>query len=154
MGGSKVIYCDTLDTPIGSIVIKADNLNLLEIYFNTPCEINPNEITEKTKKLLIKYFEGGEPDFSVLPFKFGDQGFFVKCYKALLETSYGTTLTYAQLAELAGNPKAYRAAANAMRANRYLIAIPCHRVLHKSCGIGSYLAGKEKKAWLLHHESL
>lgn len=149
-----MIYCDFLDSPIGKITIRSDDKYLLEIYTDIVCKKNPNHITDLTKKLLIEYFEGKEPNFSILPFDFGKSKFYTKVYRALLETAYGSTLTYSELAALAGNPKAFRAAATAMAKNNYLIAVPCHRVLHKSGGVGNYGAGSDKKAWLLHHESL
>lgn len=152
MGGAEIVFCDTLRTPIGTIAIRSNHHHLLEIYPDLPCQINPNEITDLTKQLLISYFEGSQPDFRSIPFCFSKSPFFERVYRALLETAYGSTLSYSELAALAGNAKAHRAAATAVAKNRYLIAVPCHRVLHKSGGVGRYGAGKEKKAWLLHHE--
>ena len=39
----------------------------------------------------------------------------------------GKTITYKELAENIGRPKAYRAVANACGANPYPIEVPCHR---------------------------
>ncbi|MDR2151338.1 MAG: methylated-DNA--[protein]-cysteine S-methyltransferase, partial [Helicobacteraceae bacterium] len=62
------------------------------------------------------------------------------------------TLSYGELAALAQNPTAHRAAASAIARNPFAIAIPCHRVLRASGGVGRYGWGASKKAWLLHHE--
>lgn len=63
----------------------------------------------------------------------------------------GTTLTYAQVAGLAGNPKAARAVGNIMSKN-YDPGIPCHRVIRSDGGLGGYNRGIENKAALLEQE--
>ncbi len=49
----------------------------------------------------------------------------------------GSILTYKQVAEQAGNPKAARAVANVMAAN-YDPTVPCHRVIRTDGGLGGY----------------
>lgn len=56
----------------------------------------------------------------------------------------GKTLTYREVAEKAGNPRAARAVARVMAAN-YDPAVPCHRVIRTDGGIGGYNRGGEKK---------
>lgn len=52
----------------------------------------------------------------------------------------GKTLTYKQVAEQAGNPKAARAVGTIMRKN-YDPAIPCHRVIRSDGTPGGYNRG-------------
>lgn len=52
----------------------------------------------------------------------------------------GKTLTYKQVAEQAGNPRASRAVANIMAAN-YDLEVPCHRVVRTDGGLGGYNRG-------------
>jgi O-6-methylguanine DNA methyltransferase len=54
----------------------------------------------------------------------------------------GSILTYKQVAEKAGNPKAARAVANVMAAN-YDPTVPCHRVIRTDGGLGGYNRGGE-----------
>lgn len=54
----------------------------------------------------------------------------------------GSILTYKQVAEQAGNPKAARAVANVMAAN-YDPTVPCHRVIRTDGGLGGYNRGGE-----------
>ena len=42
---------------------------------------------------------------------------------------WGETLTYGQLAEAAGSPRAARAVGTVMSGNRFPIIVPCHRVV-------------------------
>ena len=64
----------------------------------------------------------------------------------------GEVVTYGALAERAGNPRAYRAAATACARNPIPILVPCHRVLPGSGGIGGYGGGPERKRALLELE--
>lgn len=65
----------------------------------------------------------------------------------------GKTLTYRQVAELAGSPYAYRAVGNIMKGNRNP-NVPCHRVIRSDGAVGGYNAvgGSEKKKRLLRDE--
>ena len=56
----------------------------------------------------------------------------------------GKTLTYKQVAALAGKPNAYRAVGAAVRNNPLAPMIPCHRVV-RGDGIGNY-SGKGGRA--------
>jgi methylated-DNA-[protein]-cysteine S-methyltransferase len=52
------------------------------------------------------------------------------CYQTLKnQVPAGKVITYARLAKLIGNPKAYRAVGNAMNKNPFAPEIPCHRVV-------------------------
>lgn len=64
----------------------------------------------------------------------------------------GSVMTYKQVAEKAGNPKAARAVANLMAKN-YNLEIPCHRVIRSDGGLGGYnRGGIDKKRVILRSE--
>ncbi|MGB0349927.1 MAG: methylated-DNA--[protein]-cysteine S-methyltransferase [Gammaproteobacteria bacterium] len=67
----------------------------------------------------------------------------------------GKTITYKELAENIGRPKAYRAVANACGANPYPIEVPCHRVVGSNGSIGGFSmkGGIKKKIELLNQEN-
>jgi len=71
------------------------------------------------------------------------------------EIPYGRTLTYGQLAVVAGAPRAARAVGNCLAANPVPLLVPCHRVLPTTGGAGSYSApgGTRMKQRLLAMES-
>ncbi|HSE56653.1 MAG TPA: MGMT family protein [Candidatus Paceibacterota bacterium] len=52
----------------------------------------------------------------------------------------GKTLTYGQVAALAGSPNAARAVGTIMKSN-YLPHVPCHRVIRADGKIGDYNRG-------------
>jgi methylated-DNA-[protein]-cysteine S-methyltransferase len=68
---------------------------------------------------------------------------------------FGQTITYAELAKRAGNPKAYRAAASVCARNDSPIIYPCHRVVGSDGKLNNYgFGGPEVKKWLLEFEKL
>jgi O-6-methylguanine DNA methyltransferase len=83
-----------------------------------------------------------------------------KVWGQLSNIPYGKTLTYSELAQRVGKPKAVRAVASAVASNPLCIIIPCHRVLPKqskgtrAIDIGQYVLGKELKEILLKLEGV
>lgn len=63
----------------------------------------------------------------------------------------GKTLSYKQVASLAGSPRAYRAVGTIM-ANNYNMSIPCHRVICSNGSIGNYNRGIHEKREKLQQE--
>ena len=63
----------------------------------------------------------------------------------------GKTLTYKEVAVLAGNPKAWRAVGNILHKNRDR-EIPCHRVIRSDGNLGGYNRGEKIKRKLLESE--
>ena len=74
-----------------------------------------------------------------------------KVYNIVKEIKKGTVLTYKEVAELAGNKKAFRAVGNILNKN-YNPEIPCHRVIRSDGKIGGYNRGAIKKIKLLKKE--
>ena len=68
----------------------------------------------------------------------------------------GKTITYKELAIKIGNPKAYRAVANACAKNPLLVTIPCHRVIRNDGKMGGYRGEKgiARKKKLLRKEGV
>lgn len=66
----------------------------------------------------------------------------------------GKTVTYGELARMAGHPGAARAAGSACGANPWPLFIPCHRVVAAGGGLGGFSAGRAWKKWLLASEGV
>ena len=71
---------------------------------------------------------------------------------------YGETRSYGEIANLlaqqqAQNVVSARAVANAVAHNPILLIIPCHRVIGANGHLTGYVAGLDKKAWLLDLEN-
>jgi methylated-DNA-[protein]-cysteine S-methyltransferase len=76
-----------------------------------------------------------------------------KVYEAVKKIPKGKTLTYKQVAKLAGFPRACRAVGNALNKNRNS-EIPCHRVIRSDGKIGGYNRRNNKKIFLLKKEGV
>ena len=68
----------------------------------------------------------------------------------------GEVVTYSQIAENIGHPKAARAVANACGANPNPIVVPCHRVIRSDGELGGYSGpgGIKQKRELLENEGI
>ena len=77
----------------------------------------------------------------------------MRCWQALLRIPYGETRSYAELAKVIGQPKAFRAVGMANHDNPIAIIVPCHRVIASDGKLGGYGGGLELKRRLLELES-
>lgn len=75
-----------------------------------------------------------------------------KVWREISKIKAGKTLSYQELAQRAGNARAYRAAGTACGRNNLPLFVPCHRVVPGSGGIGNYAFGVKIKQTLLMHE--
>lgn len=64
----------------------------------------------------------------------------------------GSTMSYAEVASRIGRPSAARAVAQACRANRIAVLIPCHRIIGSDGGLSGYAWGAWRKKALLDRE--
>ena len=113
------------------------------------------DFVSKLVTRLEEYFAGGNDAFADVPLDLGGLTPFERaCAAALRRVRRGTTVTYAELAERAGSPRAARAAGSFCARNRFAVFIPCHRVVSAS-GLGGYgLLGLEYKRRLLALENV
>lgn len=72
---------------------------------------------------------------------------------ALAAVPAGERRTYAELAAMAGSPRAVRAAASVMSRNRVPLVLPCHRIVPSAGGVGRYGWGEGVKRALLDAEA-
>ncbi|MHB9034076.1 MAG: methylated-DNA--[protein]-cysteine S-methyltransferase [Anaerolineae bacterium] len=100
---------------------------------------------------LQQYFLGERRSFK-LPLAPRGTPFMHSVWDALLSIPYGKTATYAQVANLVGHPRAYRAVGLANHNNPIPILIPCHRVIGAHGELTGYRGGLEVKEYLLHLE--
>jgi AraC family transcriptional regulator of adaptative response/methylated-DNA-[protein]-cysteine methyltransferase len=88
-----------------------------------------------------------------LPLDVRGTAFQERVWQALREIPVGATVSYAQVAERIGSPKAVRAVAQACGANHIAVAIPCHRVVRRDGDISGYRWGVDRKRELLKREA-
>jgi O-6-methylguanine DNA methyltransferase len=73
-------------------------------------------------------------------------------YKHVAKVGYGETVSYSEIAEAMGKPKAVRAVGAANGANPIPLVIPCHRVIARGGALQGYAGGLDLKARLLAME--
>ncbi len=80
--------------------------------------------------------------------------FQIAVWKEILKIPSGQTKTYKDIATALGNPKSYRAVANACGKNPYAPKVPCHRVIRSDGKLGGYSGkgGFNRKKKLLNME--
>lgn len=145
-------FVGKLNSPVGILKIISDKERLLKIEFTSNgFAENNNDITKKTKIQLLEYFDRKRKKFQ-LPVQIQENNFNGNIWRLLLTIPYGTTVSYKQLAEMAGNPEACRAVGNANNKNILPIIIPCHRVIKSDGNLGGYSAGTYIKKYLINLE--
>ena len=87
-----------------------------------------------------------------LPLDLRGTAFQIRVWRFLLSIKMGDVVSYGELADAIGSPRAVRAAGTACGANRIAVRIPCHRVLRGDGSLGGYRWGLERKRLLLDTE--
>lgn len=143
-------------SPLGIILLKANNGAISVVSFQDaePATIvySNSSLLQNAVQQLDEYFRGTRLQFD-LPIAPTGTDFQQSVWKELLELSFGTTITYLQLAKRLGNVKSIRAAASANGKNPLAIIIPCHRVVGADGKLTGYAGGLHRKQWLLEHEA-
>ena len=102
------------------------------------------------RPLINKIFQNPRGDLNLVlkgtPFQ-------LKVWQALLRIPAGRAVTYGDVANAIGSPKAVRAVGTAIGRNPISYLIPCHRVLRNSAALGGYHWGLTRKRAILAHES-
>ena len=133
-------YQQSYKSPVGELIIKADDSAITEIKFGTfPLE-NKSSLTQLAVEQLDEYFQSKRTYFD-LPLMPKGTEFQKAVWAELVKIPISKTFSYGQLAELVGKPKAARAIGGAVGANPIAIVIPCHRVLATDGKITGYTGG-------------
>ncbi len=99
---------------------------------------------------LDGYFAGARTAFDLpLDWSLVGDGFARRVLHVTARIPHGQVATYGDVAAAAGNPRAARAAGNALGANPLAIVVPCHRVVRRGGDVGGYTGGAHLKHALL-----
>ena len=140
------------ETPIGEIVAVAGPDGVHRIWFEKrPVDISAivGEAREgrdrAVARQLDEWFAGTRREFSLAIAWPADQSPFARTVlQTLVErVPWGETVSYGELAELSGRPRAARAVGTIMAGNRVPFVVPCHRVIAAGGRIGGYGGGRD-----------
>ena len=143
-------------SPIGALLLTADENGLTGLCFkgveqNAGGGPSPTGLLAKAAAQLDEYFAARRKVFDI-PLHPQGTPFRQMCWKALMDIPYGKTISYRELAQAIGNPKAMRAVGGANHHNPIPIIIPCHRVIGADGSLTGYGGELWRKEWLLAHE--
>lgn len=108
-------------------------------------------VLKAARQQLDEYFNGKRTVFDIPLLMVGTE-FQKSVWNALIQTPFGTSLSYLELAEKINNKKAVRAVASANGANAISIFIPCHRIIGSNGELVGYAGGLQAKKKLLKLE--
>ena len=122
--------------------------------------VNPITVSRSSHDLepiissIQKYF-CGEPIKIHIPLDFTHvPTFFMKAWISCQKIPFGEKRSYGWIAMKSGNPKAARAAGQAMARNPFPIIVPCHRVILGDGSLHQYGGGLAMKSRLLDMERI
>ena len=158
----------TIDTPVGELLLAATEQGLVRVAYAvedhsrvldtlasqvSPRVLRAPERLDAAAREIEEYFARQRRVFDLpLDLRLA-HGFRRTVLDHLPDIGYGTTASYATVAEASGNPAAVRAAATACARNPLPVVVPCHRVVRKDGSIGRYVGGIDAKRVLLDLEA-
>lgn len=149
------VYKWTYQTVLGAVTIGATDDHIAYLKMHDACggEFKETEIIQTAHLQLMAYLSGKRQDFD-LSLQLKGTEFQQRVWRASCEIPFGQTMSYKELAELIGHPKAIRAVGAANGANPIYIIIPCHRIIGTNGSLTGYGGGLEMKEKLLKLEGV
>ena len=154
------VFYTWFESPFGPLLLAGSDSGLKLVSFaagRRARQIDPEWQADSSAfcevmRQLQSYFAGKRAHFD-LPLVLEGTDFQNRVWRALQRIPYGGTISYKQLAEEVGSPKAVRAVGAANGANPIPIIIPCHRVIGKDGSLTGFGGGLPLKRKLLELES-
>lgn len=162
-----ILSIDRIASPIGTVLIAADDHALRGLYFSDSDERTLGYLRAQFRDARFvdvddplgasacvrAYFGGDLTAFDELPFDTAGTEFQRLVWRTLRSIPPGTTLSYGALAQRIGrSAAASRAVGHANSQNPISIMLPCHRVIGANARLTGYAGGLHRKEWLLRHE--
>ncbi len=154
------MYTISLDTPVGTLQLFADDAALCRIVFPACSDHLPeaksaargHPLLTTAARQIGEYFAGSRHTFE-LPLSPQGTSFQKAAWQLMTEIPYGATRTYGELAAALGNANKARAVGGAANKNPLPLVIPCHRVMGASAKLTGFAGGLESKQFLLSLEN-
>lgn len=162
-----MVYCTSFESKVGLIYVASTEKGVCKItipkqnrkdFFGWLHEnFDNNQVVDNKSRnkevidQLNRYFNGKLAKFTA-PVDMRGTPFQLRVWKELSKISYGSTISYKQLARRLGTSRGFQAIGRANAANPLPIIIPCHRVLGADGSLVGYSAGIKTKEFLLKLE--
>lgn len=161
------VHCTSFDSKIGLIYVASTDKGVCKIsvpkqtrrdffrwlndHFDDHDVVDNKSRNKEVIDQLNRYFNGKLARFTC-PVDLIGTPFQIRVWKELSRISYGTTITYKQLAKRIGTSKGFQAVGRANASNPLPIIVPCHRVLGTDGSLVGYSSGIKTKEFLLKLE--
>jgi methylated-DNA-[protein]-cysteine S-methyltransferase len=150
------MFYSWMESPTGKLLLAADDSGLRQVLFadgRQPAEPRPDWKEDaaplrETMHQLRAWFAGELREFDLRLAPEGPE-FHQRVWRELCTIPFGATISYGELAQRIGSPKASRAVGRANGANPIPIVIPCHRVIGANGKLTGYGGGIARKEFLL-----
>jgi AraC family transcriptional regulator of adaptative response/methylated-DNA-[protein]-cysteine methyltransferase len=165
-GANEEIHFAVGQTSLGAILVASSTKGVASILLGNDPDALLRELQDRFPKAKLI---GADKDYEALvarvvgfieapqigldlPLDVRGTAFQRRVWQALQEIPVGQTVSYTEIAQRIGSPKAVRAVAGACAANNLAVAIPCHRVVRNDGALSGYAWGVERKKALLDRE--
>lgn len=158
----------TVDSPLGSLLAAGTARGLVMLAYEDAslewrlerlaAQVSPRILEaparlDPVRRELDEYFSGTRQRFDLpIDWTLVRPGYAREVLRRTAEIPFGDWLSYAEVAALAGSPRGWRAAGNALGSNPIPIVVPCHRVRRSGGGLGGYTGGLDRKRFLVDLE--
>ena len=166
-GSGAAIRFAVGECSLGSILVAATDKGVCAILLGDKPDALVRELEDRFPRATLI---GGDEDFEQwvakvvgfveapalgldLPLDVRGTAFQQRVWQALRKIPAGATVTYSEIAQRIGAPKAVRAVGQACASNAIAVAIPCHRVVRNDGSLSGYRWGVERKRALLDREA-
>lgn len=167
-GVAAVAYA-SVDSPLGPLLAAVTHRGLVRLSYRgeepgaalqelaravSPRVLEVPAALDPVRRELDEYFAARRRRFDVAVDWSLTRGFVREVLREVARIPYGAVASYREVASRAGNPRAGRAAGNALAVNPIPIVVPCHRVVRTGGAIGGYTGGLDRKRFLLDLEGV
>jgi AraC family transcriptional regulator of adaptative response/methylated-DNA-[protein]-cysteine methyltransferase len=166
-GANEEIRFAVGETSLGAILVASSKKGVAAIFLGDDPNALVRELQDRFPKARLI---GADRDYEALvarvvgfieapglgldlPLDVRGTAFQRRVWQALQGIPIGQTVSYTEIAQRIGSPKAVRAVASACAANHLAVVIPCHRVVRNDRSPSGYAWGVERKQALLMREA-
>jgi len=160
------LHASTLPTPVGPFTAIVESGVVVGAGFSATAAEQRQSLDPRRRTMpltvvddlgpvtaaLRAYFDGDVTALDTIEVDQPGGAFRAAAWKAMRAVPPGETITYGELAAMAGTPGAGQAAGSACSQNRIALIVPCHRIVRTGGGLGGYYYGLDMKRRLLAHE--
>jgi AraC family transcriptional regulator of adaptative response/methylated-DNA-[protein]-cysteine methyltransferase len=167
-GEGMHIHWSVIDTAIGRALVAATERGICAVALGDDEARLLAELRAEFPKAAIERVQAGRDEFLAprvravadaltglsgrVPLELIGTAFQQRVWQALMKIPRGQTLSYSELAQALGQPRAARAVARACAQNRLAVLVPCHRIIRGDGSLGGYRWGLPAKDELLRRE--